>query len=395
MKREDIIIMDGLKRMIINEHLYAISKGGDGRWRTYVKDNEANQGRRMIVNTRKEDLLDAVACYYALSGNERYLRRCVSIRTLFPEWLEYKALHTNADTYIKRIMTEWARYYENDPIVDRPIYLLKKIELDKWAHRKIKEYEMTKNMYHNFAVIIRQCLQYAVDMEIVGTNEFEQVYIDGRRMFRKTVKQPDWTQVYTRNEVKALFGAAWNDFLHSEKLEHRLAPLAVMFQFLTGLRVGELCAVKYSDIQNAEIHICRMLRRDSGKVVDHTKTHNDRAVILPDSAIELIDIAKLYQARNGIDTEFVFSTSSRPLKYNEVNILLKRYCARLDIPYRSSHKARKTYISALIDAGVNINTVRAMAGHADERTTYHNYCFDRSTNEQKKKLIERALSQVF
>ena len=144
MEKNDIKITENLKRMIINEHPYAISKGADGRWRTYVKEGEVEQGRRMIVKARRKDLLDAIASYYVLSGNEQYLKKCVSIRTLFPEWLEYKALHTNADTYIKRIMTEWARYYENDPIVDRPIYLLKKIELDKWAHRKIKEYEMTK-----------------------------------------------------------------------------------------------------------------------------------------------------------------------------------------------------------------------------------------------------------
>ena len=60
--------------------------------------------------------------------------------------------------------------------------------------------------------------------------------------------------------------------------------------------------------------------------------------------------------------------------------------------YRSSHKARKTYISSLIDVGININTVRALAGHADERTTYFNYYFDRAPEDEKKRLLEAALS---
>ena len=210
-------------------------------------------------------------------------------------------------------------------------------------------------------------------------------------MFRKVRKKADRTQVYTKDEVAALFSIAWNDYLYSKKLEHRLAPLAVMFQFLTGLRVGELCAVKHSDIQNGEIHIVRMLRRDGREIVEHTKTYDDREVTLTDYAIELIDTARTYQKENGIETEFIFSVCSEPLRYNEINILLRRYCARADIPYRSSHKARKTYISALIDAGININTVRALAGHADERTTYFNYCYDRATDEYKRKLIEEAL----
>ena len=391
MKRDDTRILENLKYMILDEHPYSLFMGDDGRWRTYVKDEDSADGRRMIVRRRKSDLLDAVAEYYLISGNEKYLKKCISIRTLFPEWLKHKALYTNADTYITRIKNTWERYYENDPIVDKPIYRLKKLELDEWAHRKIKEYNMTKNMYHNFAVIMRQCLQYAVDMEIIETNEYNQVKIDGLRMFRKVRKKADRTQVYSKEEVSELFRIAWNNFQNSEQLVHRLAPLALMFLFLTGLRVGELCVVKYSDIQHGVIHIGRMLRRDCREIVEHTKTHEDRDVILTDSAVDLIETARDYQEKKSIDTEYIFSVNSGPLRYNEVNILLKRCCARADIPYRSSHKARKTYISALIDAGININTVRALAGHADERTTYSCYCYDRASDEQKKKLIEEAL----
>lgn len=255
MNKSGTTILENLKNMILEEHPYTIFKGYDGRWRTYVKDEDSDFDRRMIVRRRKSDLCDAVAEYYLISGNEKYLKKCISIRTLFPEWLKHKALYTNADTYIWRIKNTWERYYENDPIVDKPVYRLKKLELDEWAHGKIKEYNMTKNMYHNFAIIMRQCLQYAVDMELIETNEYERVKVDGLRMFRKVRKKKDSTQVYTKEEVSELFRIAWNNFQNSEKLVHRLAPLALMFQFLTGLRVGELCAVKYSDIQHGVIHI--------------------------------------------------------------------------------------------------------------------------------------------
>ena len=59
---------------------------------------------------------------------------------------------------------------------------------------------------------------------------------------------------------------------------------------------------------------------------------------------------------------------------------------------KSSHKARKTYISSLLDGNVNVNSVREMAGHRDERTTLSNYYLDRSSDEEKKKMIEAALA---
>ena len=64
----------------------------------------------------------------------------------------------------------------------------------------------------------------------------------------------------------------------------------------------------------------------------------------------------------------------------------------MGIIQKSSHKARKTYISCLIDGRVNINTVREMVGHADEKTTLRNYVFDRSTDAEKLHKIEAALS---
>lgn len=92
------------------------------------------------------------------------------------------------------------------------------------------------------------------------------------------------------------------------------------------------------------------------------------------------------------DDGYIFSVDEDPLSYYSVRHLYTRCCKELGILDRSSHKARKTFISTLLDGGVNINTVREMVGHADERTTYNNYCFDRSTEEEKILLIEKALA---
>lgn len=59
---------------------------------------------------------------------------------------------------------------------------------------------------------------------------------------------------------------------------------------------------------------------------------------------------------------------------------------------KSSHCARKTYTSALMDANINIRTIAKTVGHADERTTLRNYTFDRNEKDERLKKIENALN---
>ncbi|MBR2748731.1 MAG: tyrosine-type recombinase/integrase [Firmicutes bacterium] len=60
-------------------------------------------------------------------------------------------------------------------------------------------------------------------------------------------------------------------------------------------------------------------------------------------------------------------------------------------PDEKFHKSRKTFISTLLDANMNANTVREMVGHADERTTLQSYHFDRSTEDERVMKMEEAL----
>lgn len=384
------LMVDIERKKIIDDHPYSISHGKDGRWRTWVKDDNAKEGRKKLVKASKDKLEEALVEHY-LKHDERLVKLRMTLRELYPRWKKFKALHVS-ETIIPRMDSDWKKYYENSPIIDKPIRELKKLELDEWIHSLIRQYDMTKTTYYNVSMIIRQMLDYAVDLEIVDVNEFRRVYVDGRRMFRKVRKKKDCTQVYSKDEVVILFQSAWNDYRNSVKLIYRLAPLALMFQFFTGVRLGELCALKYSDIENGILQVSRMLQRDTKTVVEHTKTYEDREIILPDGALQLVEEARNYQEEHGCCSEYIFSTTDKPLRYREVNVLLKKYCEKAGILYRSSHSARKTYISSLIDAGININTVRSLVGHADERTTYFNYCFDRTPDAEKKNLLERALA---
>ena len=68
--------------------------------------------------------------------------------------------------------------------------------LDEWAHGLIKQYNMTKKQYYNVTVIIRQTLEYAVDLGIIESSPMADVRINGKRMFRieeTGVRTESWT----------------------------------------------------------------------------------------------------------------------------------------------------------------------------------------------------------
>ncbi len=154
-----------------------------------------------------------------------------------------------------------------------------------------------------------------------------------------------------------------------------------------------MCSVRYSDIRGDYISIERMYRPETKEVVQHTKGYEDRQIFLTKDAKAVIQKAKEYQIQHGLDFNgYIFSCNGKPLSDRSVNGLYRKYCDKMDTIYKSSHKARKTFISALIDGNVNINTIRECVGHADERTTYNNYCFDRNTKTERENLIEKALA---
>lgn len=252
---------------------------------------------------------------------------------------------------------------------------------------------MDSFLYYNVTVIIRQALVYAVDLGIIATSPFSTIKIDGKRLFRKVKKKADNTQVYSKEEAHAIIEMAWKDF-HNQVKVYELAPLAVIFQLQTGMRIGEICAAQFGDVDQEYFHVQRMLRRDLKEVVEHPKTEcGDRNVYFTQIANDVIAAARNRQKELGIDHEYIFSIQpGKPLLERPIADLYEKYCRKLGIEIKSSHKARKTVISPWVDNDVNINTARQMAGHASERTTLKNYVYDRSTEAEKKDILEKALA---
>lgn len=377
---------------------YAITQGKDGNWRTYVPDLTKKNGRRQIKRCTEERLADALVEFYERPEKKEELTMC----SLYPEWLKYYSLHTNADGTVRRVDSDWKKFYENDEIVKKPMNSFSKMQLDTWVHKKIKEYKMTKTCYYNMSLIIRQMMIYAQEAGYILNNPFANVKVNAK-MFAKKRKPDSEEQVYTLEEEVLIIEQAWKDYWKKPEVT---TPLAVILMFYFGVRVGEIVAFKETDVQGNMIEVNRMERRAFEKkgdilgrqtgrtIVDHTKSSAGiRSLFIIEQARDIIDLIIAVNKRNGYNDEsFMFVNAGERIYDSAVRTRLEKYCKKANIVYRSPHKIRKTWISTLIDEGLNINTIRELAGHENERTTYNNYCFDRKTDKQRKEQMEKALT---
>ena len=381
-------------KTVLKRHSYKIYQEKDGRWSTYIKDANTKYGRKRIVKPTEFELYTALYYLYKKQDEKEMIKE-MTLLALYPKWLEYKSLHTNAPTTIARHNVDWKKYYIGTDIVTIPILELDKLTLDQWAHKLIRKHNLTKKQYYNLAVIMRQSLDFAVENGYIEENWFAKVSVD-KRLFRPDYKKENRTQVFMENEERALKEYAWECFRNGNHSKQPLTALDILFQLQNGLRVGELRALRYGDISSdgKSISVTKMIRNETGEVVEHTKgAFGDRVVQLTDEAIRIIDIARETQKEKGAPTDgFIFSMNDKPIGYSAINKAYYNYCDHLGTVRKSTHKTRKTVISSLIDAGMNIDAIRRFAGHTSERTTYNNYCFDRRSDEKNREILNNALA---
>lgn len=410
-----------LEEKYLSKHTSAISQTSDGRWVTHVRT--LDNGRRTIIKNSREDLQHALIGFYiALEQSQahpgsfpfaervdpgarrgKYAKRTdYTLATLYPEWLEYYQLHAENNGTVSRTTYSWRNFYEHDPISQKPLNQLTEMYLDRWVHRLIKDHDMTHKAYYNATLPLRQMLIYARKSKYIQNNPFEEIHVSPK-LFRKVRKKPDETQVYTPQEELAIVNEAWKDYQGNQKAT---TPLAIILMFYLGTRCGEIVALKDTDVSGRYLTISRMERRNyelgedlrfhgNGRViVDHAKTDAGmREIYLVNDAMAVIDLAVEHGRKHGLAEDFFLfrKDDGERITDNSIRRKLMLYCKRLGIPYRSSHKIRKTYISKLIDSGVNINTIRQLVGHEDERTTFHSYCFSRCTKDQTNLQLEESL----
>ena len=185
------------------ENFYHIWQNDKGIYLSYLPAPDKAKGRRPVTATTREKLERKIIDFYLNRNSEQEEQKrknsLCTLRAVYPLWLKLKGLETTASTYIRRIDTDWKKYYLEDAIIDTDIRTLSKLSLKEWALTKIRTLELTKRQYYNMSMIIRQCLDYAAEQGLIPSNPYNDFTIEGK-LFRKVKKPKDDTQVFLKSE---------------------------------------------------------------------------------------------------------------------------------------------------------------------------------------------------
>lgn len=403
-----INIMNQRRKYYLSRHKYKIFQDKDGRWKTTLPDPKKKNGRRLVAKKELDVLEETIADFYAdldeqSAESDSRLSPDITLEELYPIWLKSRMLETKNMRTVKRNDQEWKRYYRGTHITKIPMRKLTVNELKDWAHNLINENNFNKTAYYDMTLIIKKCYEYASDEGICDNVwEVAKTKVNLKKL-RKTVKKDSETEVYFGDEKAKIIEYAIQQFMERP---WNTGVLAIPFIFLTGMRIGEVVALKYEDIQGNEICISTTEVNDYtydettmkfkylGKVVeDHAKSEAGvRKIPYTSGAQKIVDLVKKSSQQYGYyDDGYIFCPASKRLTSNSIDKLLYTYCEKVGIPKKSAHKIRKTYISQIIASGVDLDSVCKISGHTDIKTTFESYCY---SLKRKDELCEH-FEQIF
>lgn len=371
------------RNQYIENHKYEIWLGSNGYYYTYV-DN-SNGKRRQIRRRNKEDLLDEIV---NVAKQDNY----PTIEKVFDEWIESKLEYGEIEkqTY-DRYKCDFKRYFVK--YRELKIFYINDAKLEQMVKTTLNDFEMKQKAWTNYKTILKGIFKYAKKRKYTSlsiTNFLGDLEIS-KKAIKKTVVN-DADEVFTFEEIQKIK----SHIEGYDKEATKVLDLGILLSLYSGVRVGELAALKYSDLCGNKLKISRMEVHYKDKdghevkeVQDHTKTDAGmREIILTKEAVEIIK--KLY--RINPFGEYLLMKDGKRIYARRYTVRLKTICEQIGIKPRTMHKMRKTYGTHLINANVDEKLVQAQMGHSSILTTRQYYFFNDKNDSEAKMQIEKAIN---
>ena len=374
--------MEAMKREeLLKQRPYEIWQGKDGKWYTYLPTQD---GGRVLKKRKSKRDLENIIIDYCKNQKE------VLLQDIFQEWasqkLEYREIQKQT---FDRYTTDFYRFFNDPDISRKDIRKITEDDLEIFIRETIRNMELSNKSYSGLRLLIMGMFKYAKKRkytEISITQFFGDLDLPKKCFTKKTVKDDE--SVFTDDEVEKI----------SKYIRENVSLLnyGILLAFQTGVRVGELCTLKYSDIQGNKLCIRRTEVRYRDKdgnyvfeVRESPKTEaGNRDIILNSEALKTLrEIRRLNPFG-----EFIFMKDGKRIKEKAFSVKITKICRYVGIKERSMHKARKTYATKLINGGVDESIIIKQMGHTSIDCTKNYYYFNNKNDEDVIKQIENAIS---
>ena len=201
-------------------------------------------------------------------------------------------------------------------------------------------------------------------------------------------------------ELEVLSVANHRKILNYIQSHFTFTGLGIYISLSTGLRIGEICALKWSDINvtDGTITISRTIERIY--IIEGEKKHTELVINTPKTKNSCREIpmskellAMMKPLKKVVNDDFyVLTNNERPAEPRTYRNYYNRLMARLNIPKLKYHGLRHSFATRCIEAGCDYKTVSVLLGHSNISTTLNLYVHPNM--EQKKRCITKMFKSL-
>lgn len=176
------------------------------------------------------------------------------------------------------------------------------------------------------------------------------------------------------------------------------------FVLQTGIRVGELVGLKWSDVdfENKVLRIFRTANQIGGEWVIGTPKSRSGKREIPLTNEAICILKKVRDSKKPLNIvpmqyhDVVFSSNTgKPIDNSSYNAALRKICDKAEIPHISMHTLRHTFATRCIEAGMQPKTLQEILGHSKINVTMDIYVHvmeDKKNKEMSN--VESALKVI-
>lgn len=368
---------------ILDKHPYAIWKGKDEYWRTYLP---YGNGRKLIKKKDKADIENVVIDYWS----EKVLN---SFKDRFLIWVERQRKCGRSDNTISKYESDYKRFFEGDKIENISVQEISDEEICEFISRLLKRKEIPYRALKAMFGYMNGIFEKARMDKIIEANPCQYVDLPIFKQHCKEQKSKTAKERTMSNEEKKLLIKKLN--ANYERNQANITRYAVELSLYTGMRVGELSGLKWKDIDYEEstITICRSEKYNRKKneyYISTTKNDKVRTFPLTEEIKDVLARVKKAEIRNGFLSEFVFSDKNGRVHTRKISECARNMTMTKEFEHtKSIHAIRRTLNSNLRCNGVSATVAAALLGHT-ERVNEENYTYDVSSAAEKMKIVEEA-----
>lgn len=356
----------------------SISRYKDG-WRGRYTDPKTHQQRAVYGKTQSEckDKLDAKLA--AIKGGVYVPPNKLLTGAWIKSWFkDYYCVNTKQSTQ----STTW-RGLRTYILPEIENILLQKLTPDhiQAIVRSMQSKGLAPSTIQRHVGTLVQCLEQAVSNEKITKNPAAKVTMPDGEEKEIEAFTPDEQEILLQNLPDTTNGRA------------------IRFLLGTGMRVSEMCGLKWSDIKKDGAHVQRqnMTIKDWASdgyinIEPTPKTKRGKRVVpLTQPLRTLLEVQRKAQAEDRLKlgeaysyNGYVFATATgRAQDRNNIGRTLRSICKRTGIQQHGVHALRHTFATRWVQCNPDIVALSRILGHANPAFTYKVYCHTDQDSMQK------------